>query len=241
MSGLMKNRSQPAEHASCVPLDYRAKITSFTWSSALNSRSKGFSVMELLIVVAIMLVLATLALPQLSRVGAVYKLDASGHAVASLLQQARLQAVKTNLPAYTQYDTTQTPNMVYVNSDSTQAFVVGTNPDVQLGSGITFQTAGVDHSQIDAYLGAGVTVEPTKNNIRVIGFNARGLPCIPTGNAQVCSTNDGGSVPAFLWLMQGNAGWEAVSVTPAGRVKSWRLTNAGAGANASCGYAACWQ
>jgi len=241
MSPSVPNASQPAERVSGVPAMYPERAITLRWSPALNRPLQGFSLIELLVVVAILLVLATIGIPQLVRISNSYKLDASGHAVASLLQQARLQAVKTNLPAYAQYDLTKTPNLIYINSNPAQAYVAGANPDVELGGGVAFQNAGVDHSQIDAYLGAGVKVEPAANNILVIGFNARGLPCIPTGNASVCSTNDGGSVPAFLWLMQGTAGWEAVSVTPAGRVKSWRLANSGAGANAACGYAACWQ
>lgn len=209
----------------------------------MRERQAGFSLIELMLVLVIIVIISIIAIPQIVRISANYKLDASGHAVASLVQQTRLQAVKSNLPAYVQYDTTQNPNIAYINADSTQGYVLG-NPDVALASNVVFQNAGLpDHAELDDYLGAGVTIEPIKNNIQSIAFNARGLPCIPTANPQVCSPTDGGAPPAFLWLMQNtlNGGWEAITVTPAGRVKSWRLTNSSGGANASCGYAACWQ
>ena len=204
-------------------------------------RQRGFSLVELMMVCLILVIIAVIAIPNIMRVVNNYRLDAAGHSVASLIQQARLQAVKTNLPAYAQYDTTPTPNMVYVNSNPTLGYVPG-NPDVELSAGVAFNAAGTpNHAQLDTYLGGnGVVIEPMANNIVSIAFNARGLPCVPTGNPQVCSASDGGAPPAFLWLMGGAKGWEAITVTPAGRVKSWRLASSGAAAG-SCGFAACWQ
>jgi Tfp pilus assembly protein FimT len=197
---------------------------------------------ELMVVCIVIVIISVIAIPNIAQINASYKLDAAGRAVASLVQQARLQAVKNNLPAYVQYDTTQTPNLTYVNANPALAYAVG-NPDVALSAGVTFQVAGMDHTQLDNYLGGnGVVIEPMTNNIRSISFNARGLPCVPTGNPQVCNPSDGGAPPAFLWLMRNPTnGWEAVTVTPAGRIKAWRLVDSTAKATASCGFAACWQ
>jgi prepilin-type N-terminal cleavage/methylation domain-containing protein len=210
----------------------------------MRARQAGFSLVELMMVLVIIVIISTIAIPQIARINANYKLDASGHAVASLIQQSRLQAVKSNLPAYVQYDATQSPNIAFVNADPKQAYAAG-NPDVALAANVVFQNALLpNHAQLDTYLGGnGVTIEPMTNNIQSIAFNARGLPCVPSGNPQVCNPTDGGALPAFLWLMKNTAsgGWEAVTVTPAGRVKAWRLANSSAGATAACGFAACWQ
>ena len=197
---------------------------------------------ELMVVCIVIVIISVIAIPNIAQINANYKLDASGRSVASLIQQARLQAVKTNLPSYVKYDAAPNPNIVYVNANPTLAYTAG-NPDVALSSGLVFQTAGVDHSQLDNYLGGGgVVIEPMANNITSIGFNARGLPCVTTGNPLVCNAIDGGAPPAFLWLIRNPANaWEAVTVTPAGRIKSWRLVNSTAGATASCGFGACWQ
>jgi prepilin-type N-terminal cleavage/methylation domain-containing protein len=195
------------------------------------AREKGFSLLELLIVCAVLVIISTLAVPNIMQINANYKLDAAGHSVASLLQQARMQAVKTNQPAYAKYDSTT--NIAFVTDDPNNAFAAG-NPDVALASGLSFQVAPPDHSQLDAYVG-GAAPQISPN----IGFNARGLPCIANAvNASVCPNVTSG----FEWFVQNNrlGGWEAITVTPAGRIKSWRLSKQ-TGGTATCGYSACWQ
>ena len=192
---------------------------------------KGFSLVELLLVCAVMVILSALVVPNIMQINANYKLDAAGHSVASLLQQARMQAVKTNQPAYAKYDIST--GTAFVTDDPSNGHVSG-NPDVVLSSGLSFQSTPPDHSQLDAYVG-GASPQVAVN----IGFNARGLPCIAnTLNPAVCPNVTSG----FEWFVQNSrfGGWEAITVTPAGRGKSWRLTKATGGA-ATCGYSACWQ
>ena len=134
-----------------------------------------------------------------------------------------MQAVRTNLPAYVNYNN-GTVNMAFVTTDPSpgSTYVQG-NPDVALSGAVSFQppssSAGF-HTQLDTYLGGGT---PLIN--QVIGFNARGLPCVAGANPAVCTAYLGG----FEWFMQSNAGWEAVTVTPAGRIKSWRLSGQSGG------------
>jgi prepilin-type N-terminal cleavage/methylation domain-containing protein len=194
-------------------------------------KQKGFSLVELLLVCVVMVILSALAVPNIMRINANYRLDAAGHSVASLLQQARMQAVKTNQPAYARFDTST--GLAYVTDDPGNSYASG-NPDVALPGGIAFQTVPPDHSQLDAVVG-GASPQIATN----IGFNARGLPCIANAlNPAVCPNVTSG----FEWFVQNTTfgGWEAVTVTPAGRIKSWRLTKQGGG-SATCGYAACWQ
>ncbi len=219
----------------------------------MKKREKGFSLVELMIVLAIIVILSLIAIPQIQLVVANYRLNAAGHAAASLLQQARLQAVKTNQPAYVQYNASQSPNMIFVNADPTVTSYATGNPDVELSSAVSFQAVAAggppDHSQLDAYLGvpakgaSGVTVELGT----AIGFNARGFPCMESsvGEPTLCPQQDAttpSTLPVFEWFMQGssNGGWEAVTVTAAGRIKSWRLSQQDP-TGKICGYAACWQ
>jgi prepilin-type N-terminal cleavage/methylation domain-containing protein len=202
-----------------------------TMEVTLVTREKGFSLLELLIVCVVLVILSTLAVPNIMQINANYKLDAAGHSMSSLLQQARMQAVKSNQPAYAKYDSTT--NIAFVTNDPGNAYASG-NPDVALSSGLSFQTAPPDHSQLDAYVGGA-----SPQILPVIGFNARGLPCIGNvANASVCPNVTSG----FEWFVQNSrlGGWEAITVTPAGRIKSWRLTKQ-TGGTAACGYTACWQ
>jgi prepilin-type N-terminal cleavage/methylation domain-containing protein len=179
-------------------------------------QEKGFSLLELVIVCVLLVIIAAISIPNITRMNANYKLDAAGHSVASLLQQARMQAVKTNQPAYTKYDAN---GMVYVTGDPTVGYAAG-DPDVALSPELSFQTAPPNTSQLDTYVGGTATIPAN------IAFNARGLPCTPTANIAVCTSTTTG----FEWFIQNSrGGWEAVTVSPSGRVKSWRLSSASGG------------
>lgn len=190
----------------------------------MRTHESGFSMVEMVIVCVVMVIIAGIAVPNIFRTYQNYQLDAAGHSVASLLQQARIQAVKTNLPAYANVTNAASGNIAFVTSDNNATFTVG-NPDVQLSAAVTFQpppaTPGF-HTQLDTYLNGG-TPGGTPQLVGSIGFNARGLPCTETtgGNPTVCSLLAGTS--GFIWFMQSSIGWEAVTVTASGRIKSWRL------------------
>ena len=183
----------------------------------MKKRESGFSMIELMIVCVVVVIIAGIAVPNIFRAYQNYQLDSAGHSVASLLQQARMQAVKTNQPVYVYYTSTS-PNIVFITDAPNHAYVSG-DPDVALATAVTFQppsTASGFTSQLDAYL----TTTPQQNV--QIGFNARGLPCTASSvNPAVCPA----STTGFEWFMQSSGGWEAVTVSVSGRVKSWRVNN----------------
>jgi Tfp pilus assembly protein FimT len=185
--------------------------------SPMKKREAGFSLVELMIVCVIMVLIATLAIPNILQTYRNYQLDSAGHSVASLLQQARMQAVKTNQPVYVNF-TSGSPNMVYMTDAPGNAFASG-NPDVAISTAISFQDppSNAFHSQLDTYLSGTPQVGGT------IAFNARGLPCVAGVNPAVCNLPPGTS--GFEWFMQSNGGWEAVTVTSSGRIKSWRVND----------------
>lgn len=180
------------------------------------NKERGFSLLELLIVCTLLVIIAAIAIPNITQANANYKLDAAGHSIASLLQEARMQAVKTNQPAYAKYDANGT---VFVTSDPNAAYAPG-NPDVALPGGLVFQTTPPDTKQLDAYVGGTAQIPLT------MAFNARGLPCVPSGNPAVCPS----ATVGFEWFIQNaRGGWEAITVTPSGRIKSWRMSSLNGG------------
>ena len=114
-----------------MSFNYRDKESD---APAMRIHESGFSMVELMIVGAILIVIAGIAVPNIFQIYRNYQLDASGHSIASLLQQARMQAVKNNLPAYAVPLNAASGNIAYVVNDPATAFVVG-NPDVALAAG----------------------------------------------------------------------------------------------------------
>lgn len=183
----------------------------------MKKREAGFSMVELMIVCVIMVIIAALAIPNIFQTYRNYQLDSAGHSVASLLQQARMQAVKTNQPVYVNF-TGGTPNIVYITDAPGNAFA-SSNPDVAISTAVTFQAppSNAFHAQLDTYITGTPQVGGT------IAFNARGLPCVAGVNPAVCNLPPG--ISGFEWFMQSAGGWEAVTVTSSGRIKSWRVNN----------------
>jgi len=109
-----------------------------------------------------------------------------------------------------------------VPAPRTNPFIYQTqDPTVVVSANIAFQplAAAPNHAQLDAYLG----VVPDAGGL--IGFNARGIPCTANaGNTFLCNT---AAPHGFEWFMQNTmgGGWVAITVTPSGRIKSWRLSS----------------
>ena len=190
--------------------------------------SRGFSMLELLIVVAIILIVSAMAIPVVMNSVRQMRVRATASEVAGILQTARMRAVKDN----TYYHTLSTlvveggarRTQVWVDLDDDGAYDAATagsegEPMTLFPSSIFFRADGnpsTDTMKL-AYDPEDPTVTPR--------FNARGLPC--TMNGSVCET---GTPPvAFQYYMSGPAlfggdHWAAITVSPSGRIKSWTWT-----------------
>jgi prepilin-type N-terminal cleavage/methylation domain-containing protein len=187
----------------------------------MKKRESGFSILELVIVLAIGLIVAAMAAPSVNHVIDNYRLNASGHDVASLLQQARMAAVQANQPYYVWFNGCGAPNITCAVPASrlVPLTVLPGDPHAAAASNVAFQAAGLPNTAtLDAFVG------PAPQVGGVIGFSARGMPCVQTVSPWVCTPATG-----FEWFMQsGSTGaWEAITVTPAGRIRSWRMTSPG--------------
>jgi prepilin-type N-terminal cleavage/methylation domain-containing protein len=197
----------------------------------MNKRNAGFSILELLVVVAISLIVTAIAIPGVRRVTASYQLDSGGRLVASMLQSAKMAAVTANQPYYAQFDV-PTPRLASASPPPAVRAYLSTDPTAAISNTVSFRPPGaLDHSQLDTYLGGGNAANVSIQLGTPIGFNARGTPCVdPAGGfAFRCVQLPAGLPVAFEWFIQHNStqGWEAITVSPAGQIRSWRMTSPG--------------
>jgi type II secretory pathway pseudopilin PulG len=203
---------------------------------------QGFSLLELLICMAVMMVVTVAAIPTISRTLQVVKLQSSAQDFATLLQRARILAVKNNttysivVPGVANgiqiacIDSISPPNGA---CDATE-------PMVALSGNVSLVTDGSGPSTNQITCGplttacpagfTGLNFAPQAANA-FASYNDRGLPCVgnpattePSGT--ICNERDPTLKPVgFLFVFQyagANArSYSAVTVTPSGLVSEW--------------------
>lgn len=190
----------------------------------------GFSLLELLVVLAIVLVVTAVAMPMITTTVSNYRLKSAASQVAGMIQQCRIASVRANQSLQMRAATVNGQQQVYVDLNSNSAFNTG-EPMMLMPNRITVQTAG--------YPGDATDNLGTNNAVfyqTAPRFNARGLPCVDVtpagGGTATCRNIDAGNnAVGFVYYLRsdrtfGMSGWAAVTVTPAGRVRSWFYSGA---------------
>ena len=72
----------------------------YAQQAGLPLREAGFSLLELLLVVTLVLIVTAMAIPSITRTLEVYRLDSSAAMIESTLADARTNAIKLNRPAW---------------------------------------------------------------------------------------------------------------------------------------------
>jgi prepilin-type N-terminal cleavage/methylation domain-containing protein len=200
----------------------------YTKRSRGNAASKGFSLTEIIVVLAIVMTLAGVAFPIFTKISYNTRLKSAATNLSGLMQQARIQAARQNA-VYT----------VVIPSTGGQAFInlnPGTNstwdsgePVIRFNSNITPASSAPtgSGSQPSAYTLVGDTTGGTPyDNATTLGYSPRGLPC-----AYVSSTCSTPAADYFVYYLRdarpdGTTGWAAVVVTRTGRTKSYTWNGA---------------
>ena len=172
--------------------------------------ASGFSLLELMIVVGILMVVAAMAMPKIMTSVADVRLRSAVNSASGLMQQARMMAIKDNQLRKIKYSNIASGGFVYVDVNDDGA-IQATEPQVQMGSTILGYNAPTG---LPALVQSNLGYTPIVTS--VLMFNPRGLPCSAVttcGSGMVIYFTDSRTV--------GSPGWGAVSVSPAGRVKTW--------------------
>jgi prepilin-type N-terminal cleavage/methylation domain-containing protein len=92
-----------------------------------RKRQAGFSLMEMIVVVAIIGILALISAPAFLRMINRYKLTGTAREVNSLMQAARLEAIKLNAPAQVNYEAANNRFIAWI--DMNQDGLLASPPD----------------------------------------------------------------------------------------------------------------
>ncbi len=172
--------------------------------------ASGFSLLELMIVVGILMAVAAMAIPRIATTIADIKLRSAISSASGVMQQGRMMAVKDNRLRKVKYASSGGGGIVYVDLDDNNS-PSADEPQAQMGSTIMAYSTPTGLAPLDTTI---LGYDPV--TVTSIMFNARGLPCSAWNNCGV------GMVFYFTDSRNvGSPGWAAVSVSPAGRIKTW--------------------
>jgi prepilin-type N-terminal cleavage/methylation domain-containing protein len=209
--------------------------------STEKSIQAGFSLSELLIVVAIILVVGGVSLPSLARFLDNARLKSASQQVASLYQQARIRSTQDN----TYYELVSTapgvrPALVCIDLDG-DGTCEATEPQVQLPLQVSLNNAGIPAALDQITLGfspIGVETSVMYNQADLmvpgLAWNSRGLPCQRMSTTSPCANlTPSGSVAWIQYLQMQRSttdvSYAAVTVSPTGRVKTWTYSPSSGG------------
>jgi type II secretory pathway pseudopilin PulG len=192
-------------------------------------QSAGFSIIELLMVVAVMLVVTALALPTFTTTMDAYRLHGTLSSVANLTQRCRIQAIKKDLTQHLHFATVNNRAVSYVTDSNDLLSVLGpTVGDPKLSGQVWFPeqfslaTVPAGNGAPPQLTGAfmwGTALNPNVSPQDPY-FNSRGMPCLPDPVTGVCNPTTG-FVYYYRYRRGGTTRWAASSISPAGRIQSW--------------------
>jgi type II secretory pathway pseudopilin PulG len=191
------------------------------------NRVVGFSLFELLVVVAIALLVTAIGLPLMNNVIANMRLRASMTSVSGLLQNTRMAAVKQNKIMTAKYTNLSSPpySLIYYTKLASDSSALATSdPQVEMEAPIVPSPSptGLGAPAAIAVSVLGFTPQAIDETSSLFAsFNSSGSPCLYSG---VLCTNAGST--GFIEYFKdnrigGSGGWAAISITPAGRIKRW--------------------
>jgi len=194
-----------------------------------DSEQLGFSLVELLVVLAVMLILVAFAIPIASTTVDTFRLRGSLGSTSNLLQRCRMQAARQNVTQRMHFTTDAATNRVVAfvtpasdtNSSTTQ---LKTDPNVveQYWFPSQFSLSGAPSGTPAALTGQAMwNTSITVTNVnRDLYFDSRGLPCDYNTSTSACPATNG-FVQYFNYTSGRGTRWAAVSLSPAGRIQSW--------------------
>ena len=181
-----------------------------------RSPRNGFSLVELVLSLAVLLVITTLAIPVVVRSLQNYQLNSTASQLAAMLKYAKFDAIRQNTSVNCMIQQSGTNWIVWVDSNG-NGQPDGAEPQMVLGGSFAVLSGGVPNtSSITSTLGPGFSnfswVVLSGSNDSIL-YDQRGVV-------------DAGAVYA-LYLGNPNAGYRCVITMPSGAVQVWTASSSG--------------
>ena len=195
-----------------------------------RSRRAGFSLIELLIVVAIIMCISAVTIPNVLHAAASLRCRLTMTSLSGMIQQARSYAIKNNKVMTVHYVMVSGQWVAYIEDASQPAALSSAmnKKQMYLGKLVTKYDTPSGTNAPPALTPTAMWGSGTSATIAAgeLSFNSRGLPCLYDTTSGSCAMNDG-----FVYYFSyappfGQNGWTAISVSPAGRVKTWLASGA---------------
>jgi prepilin-type N-terminal cleavage/methylation domain-containing protein len=188
-------------------------------SGGVLSVAGGFSLLELMIVVAISMILAAIAIPMFLTASYNIRLKSAASDLSGFLQRARIQAARQNATYPIRYQNNAGAEEVWVDLNGNGVLdplepVIAFSPSIKPAAGAPNGAGGTP----TPYVLVGDTAGVTYDNATTLGYSSRGLPCAWAPG--VCVTPAAGYFVYYLKDQRpASVGWAAVVVTRGGRTK----------------------
>jgi prepilin-type N-terminal cleavage/methylation domain-containing protein len=183
--------------------------------------ARGFSLIELMIVVAIAMAIAVAAMPAMVNVISSARMRGSMTNLTTFLQQTRGNAVRNNVFQSNYIGFANSEYFVFQQVSAVSDPPMSTAQELlPMGKQVIYMgtlTGSGAPSTLDTSIAFGSSSYTP--NADALAWNTRGLPCSYKSTGVDCTKG-------FIWYFTfqppwGSSRWAALSVSPAGRIKSW--------------------
>jgi prepilin-type N-terminal cleavage/methylation domain-containing protein len=192
-----------------------------------RAQIRGFSLIELLVVMAVMLIVAAFAVPSFTNTMDAYRVRSTLTSITGLTQRCRVQALKNNTSERMHFTNPGGKVVLYCKAVSDVTPLQATDPQIPWGNQFSIPGAPTGGPT----LLTGTIMWGSANAVFTVDsdpyFNSRGLPCAAVGVGTACSTISG--YVYYVKYKTQNSRWAAISISPAGRMQSWFWNGTGWG------------
>jgi type IV fimbrial biogenesis protein FimT len=195
-----------------------SKLAQAVFPSGPSRMARGFSLLELIIVMAISISIVAFAAPTFLRAFYSIRLKSAASNLSGLMQLARIQAARRNAIITVKYRVNGNVQQAYIDFNNSNQWdpaepIISFNGSILMAAG---PPGGAGAPPL--YVLVGDTAGVTFDNTSTLGYSQRGLPCAYAGG--LCATPAPGY---FVYYIQdqrpGSIGWGGVVVTRSGRTK----------------------